>query len=388
MGLIRKVSIEEYWNKKNPSQSTPWFRTMFSRNRFQNILKFLHIVDSKKLPPRNSPAYKPSSRFQPLIDFVNRKFLQYYNPRRELSVDESLVGTKGKTSMMQYIPSKRARFGVKFWMLVESVTGYVLQMNVYQGKRFDPTPTGTLQGTNVVMKLLQDSRLLGKGFHVFADSFFASMNLATNLLRERTFLTGTMKKSRPMPQMIKTARPAQGASVYTRQGQKLLCCFRDNNRQKPVTLISTYYNAINTLNGRPRVIGGYNTFMGGVDLSDQLIGVYSDHRKCSKVWKKIIYHIFHRILLNAYLLYVQNTSDVPVMSRLQFVQSVVESLAAEHLAPRIPNVPVRVKRLEGRKERDCIVCSDRKNRIRRRSRTICQRCARGLHSRCVHQHEC
>jgi hypothetical protein len=57
-------------------------------------------------------------------------------------------------------------------MLVESVTGYVLQMTVYQGKRFDPTPVGTLQGTNVVMNLMKDSRLLGKGFHVFADSFF------------------------------------------------------------------------------------------------------------------------------------------------------------------------------------------------------------------------
>ena len=50
MGLIRKVSIEEYWNTHNPSQSTPWFRCMFSRNRYQNILKFLYLVDKKKIP--------------------------------------------------------------------------------------------------------------------------------------------------------------------------------------------------------------------------------------------------------------------------------------------------------------------------------------------------
>jgi hypothetical protein len=72
--------------------------------------------DKKKIPKRNDLSYKPSLRFKPLIDFVNRKFLHYYNPRRELSVDESLVGTKGKTSMLQYIPSKRSRLGVKFWM--------------------------------------------------------------------------------------------------------------------------------------------------------------------------------------------------------------------------------------------------------------------------------
>jgi hypothetical protein len=63
-------------------------------------------------------------------------------------------------------------------MLVESVTGYILQMTVYQGKRFDPTPVGTLQGTNVVMNLMKDSRLLGKGFYVFADSFFSSLNFS------------------------------------------------------------------------------------------------------------------------------------------------------------------------------------------------------------------
>ncbi|XP_071153115.1 piggyBac transposable element-derived protein 4-like [Mytilus edulis] len=207
MGLIRKVSIEEYLNKHNPSQSTPWFRCMFSRNRFQKILNFLHLVDTKKLPKRNDPAYRPSQRFKPLLDFVNRKFLRFYNPRRELAVDESLVGTKGKTSMLQYIPSKRSRFGVKFLMLVESVTGYVLQKDVYHGKHFDPTPAGTLQGTNVVMNLMKSSNLLGQGFHVFADSFFASLNLVKKLLRERTYLTDTMRTNRPMPQMIKNARP-------------------------------------------------------------------------------------------------------------------------------------------------------------------------------------
>ncbi|XP_052105918.1 piggyBac transposable element-derived protein 4-like [Mytilus californianus] len=313
MGLIRKVSFEEYWNKHSPSQSTPWFRCMFSRNQFQNILKFLHLVDTKTLPNPNDPAYKPSQRFKPLLDFGNRKFLRYYNSRRELAVDESLVGTKGKTSMLQYIPSKRSRFGLKFWMLVESVTVYVLQMDVYHGKRFDPTPAGTLQGTNVVINLMKNSHLLGKGFHVFADNFFASLNLANKLLRERTYLTGTMRTNRPTPQMIKNACPQAGNAVYARQRQIMLCCFRDHNRKNPVTLVSTYYNAIDTLNGKPRIIGAYNTFMGGVDLSDQMIGAYNDHRKCSKVWKKIIYHIFNRIMLNEYILYSHNTS-LPVMS--------------------------------------------------------------------------
>jgi hypothetical protein len=106
-----------------------------------------------------------------------------------------------------------------------------------------------------------------------------------------------------MPQMIKNARPQAGDAVYARQGQNMFWCFRDHNRQKPVTLVSTFYSATNTLNGKPRIICAYNTFMCGVDLSDQMIVAYNDHRKCNKVWKKIIYHTFHRIMLNSYILY-------------------------------------------------------------------------------------
>lgn len=57
MGLIRKPTLAEYWSTRN-SQTTPWFKTMFPRNRFQLILKFFHIVDNKKVPKRNSPHYR------------------------------------------------------------------------------------------------------------------------------------------------------------------------------------------------------------------------------------------------------------------------------------------------------------------------------------------
>ena len=167
MGMIRKPTIPQYWNKKYASQDTQWFRSMFSRNRFQCLLKFLHVVDCSKLPPRTSPVYNPAARFQPLIDFVNRMFIRYYRPRKEVSVDESLVKTKGKTSMLQYIPSKKSKFGIKFWILAESVTGYILRIIVYRGKRFDPTPAGQLQGSNVVMSLLRETNLSAKGTTCF-----------------------------------------------------------------------------------------------------------------------------------------------------------------------------------------------------------------------------
>lgn len=39
MCLIRKPTIPSYWSTKD-SQATPWFRKMFTRNRFQVLLAF------------------------------------------------------------------------------------------------------------------------------------------------------------------------------------------------------------------------------------------------------------------------------------------------------------------------------------------------------------
>jgi NAD+--asparagine ADP-ribosyltransferase len=66
-------------------------------------------------------------------------------------------------------------------MLCESATGYILQMSVYRGRHFDPVPAGVLQGTRVVVDLMQSSSHLNKGYHVFCDSYFCSINLATQL---------------------------------------------------------------------------------------------------------------------------------------------------------------------------------------------------------------
>lgn len=287
MGLNKKAAIKEYWNTKDISQSTPWFRLVFSRNRFQNILKFLHIVNTKKIPARNERNYNPANRVQPLIDFLNRQFLKHYQPKREVTVDETLMGTKGKSSMLQYIPSKRSRFGIKFWVLAEAVSGYILQLKIYLGKTFEPVlPAGTLQGTHVVNTLLKGANLLRKGHHVFTDNFFTSLNLARSLLQERTFLTGTLRRNRPMPNLIKNSNPTQGQAIYARSQSTLMCSYKDNNHgRKPVRLVSTYYHAVRTENGKPLIVNAYNTFMGGVDLADQMLASYYDHRKCTKVWK-------------------------------------------------------------------------------------------------------
>ncbi|XP_033761258.1 piggyBac transposable element-derived protein 4-like [Pecten maximus] len=390
MCLLKKLSIAEYWNVLLPSQASVWFRKVLSRNRFQIIMKFLHVADFQRMVPRQHPAYDPASRFRPLLSFINNQFRRYVVPKRELCVDETLVGSRGHSVMRQYIPSKASKYGVKFWMLCEAATGYIMQMFVYRGKEFDPTPRGELQGTNVVHDLLSASELLNKGYHVFCDSFFCSIHLGTALLRCRTYLTGTLRKNRPMPLTIRNGNPDTETPIYMRNGQMLCLVYRENDDKKPTRLLSTLIPAQQLPTGRPRIVQSYNKYMGAVDLDDALMSSYCYQRKNKKVWKKIVLNLFHRIMLNAYILYSQNTSDRPVMSRLKFIQLVVESLAdLGHInaLPRNRRPRQRLDLLPGRREKDCCVCSKRAaGGVRRRSRTVCSICKRGVHRHCLTRH--
>lgn len=47
-------------------------------------------------------------------------------------------------------------------------------------------------------------------------------------------------------------------------------------------------------------IAFYNEIMGGVDLADQMSGVYDKGRKSCKWWKKVYYDILRKLLGNLY----------------------------------------------------------------------------------------
>jgi hypothetical protein len=204
------------------------------------------------------------------MQHANNVFKRYISPNRELSVDEALVGTKARSMMTQYIPTKSRKFGIKLWVLVEAVSGYIIHFFPYRGRRYDPVPNGEMQGTHVVMKLLRESDLLGKWHHVFCDNFFTSLILARRLLTANTYLTGTILKNRNLPRLISEANPGANQTVFSRSGRLLCCAFKERQNRKTVRFVSTYMNAVHNQNEKPSIATTYNKFMGGVDMNDMM----------------------------------------------------------------------------------------------------------------------
>ena len=50
-----------------------------------------------------------------------------------MTIDEMLVGFRGKCSFRQYIPSKPAKYGMKIHALPDAKTSYLWNMEIYAG---------------------------------------------------------------------------------------------------------------------------------------------------------------------------------------------------------------------------------------------------------------
>eukprot|EP00745_Piridium_sociabile_P033917 TRINITY_DN58298_c0_g2_i4.p1 TRINITY_DN58298_c0_g2~~TRINITY_DN58298_c0_g2_i4.p1 ORF type:complete len:699 (+),score=112.90 TRINITY_DN58298_c0_g2_i4:68-2164(+) len=396
MGLLRKKELASYWSSK-PSQQTPFFNATMPQRLFLLMTRMFHVNDVHQ-PARGEEGFDPWHKVRPVLDHMNRACKQYYVPSREISIDESMIGMKNRCCYIQYMPNKRhARFGIKKFQLCD-----VCHVELYGGKDFDVRHEEG-QAHAVVMRLMQACTLLNRGYHLYTDNFYTKPMLADTLFQQGTLLTGTVRSnSRGLSVHMKQARPGIGGTLYERQGQKLCVAFREKRSQRnPVLLLSTYHSARNEereVRGRrktkPVMVFDYNSHMGGVDLSDKKVCHIAGERPTHRYWIKIFRNLLDIAVLNAYEIYAMNT-DRNRMCKHDFVVCIVESLCGARDQqiqpdPVRPLAPLhRLVLLPGRRERDCVVCSDRHGRggNRRRSRHWCPGCEVGCHERCEPQLE-
>lgn len=91
MGVVEKKGrIGEYWSTHWLTQTTAFSETM-PKTRYLQILCFIHFVDNKDAS--NDKSNK-MWKIQPVIDYLNKRFRSTYHPRRELSIDETMIKFK------------------------------------------------------------------------------------------------------------------------------------------------------------------------------------------------------------------------------------------------------------------------------------------------------
>lgn len=293
MGQIRKENIKEYWSV-DPYLATPIFSKLMSRNRFEQVTRYLHFNDNTKMNENSDRLYK----IDPVYKYLTEKFKTVYTPHQNLSLDEAMIAWRGKLKFKTYNPRKLTKYGILVRVLSESQTGYICNMEIYcgQGKKLQDTVTTIL------------TPYFGYWHHLYMDNYYNTLNIAEFLLQNKMRICGTIRANR-LPRCLKTKslNLKKGESIFKRKGDILLQLWKD---KREVRMISTIHKfemvectgKYKTMQ-KPKCIADYNLNMNGVDLADQYLSYYSILRKTIKWPKKVVLYLVNCGLFNAFKIY-------------------------------------------------------------------------------------
>ncbi|KAJ8956555.1 hypothetical protein NQ318_019279 [Aromia moschata] len=243
-----KLPRERLFWSLDEDVSIPCVSTAMSRNRFQEIKKYLHFADNSKLD-KSDKLYK----MRPMVTMLNKNFQQWGIFHPHLSIDEAMVKYYGHHSAKQFIRGKPVRFGYKEWMLCSS-TGYCYNFDVYCGAKpscieteIKAKPTLPL-GSRVVLELLEC--VTEPSDHtVFFDNYFTSYDILKTL-REKGFrATGTARDNRikncPLPSKSEVNKKERGHffHMYDKTNNLLFVKWKDNS----IVTMATNYDTIEPL---------------------------------------------------------------------------------------------------------------------------------------------
>ncbi|XP_071393737.1 piggyBac transposable element-derived protein 4-like [Centroberyx affinis] len=330
-GLVSVHQRSDYWRREWPYN----FRfpsEKMTRDRFEAILWSLHLSNPKEDEDndrkRNTAEYDRLFKIKPLYTEIVSACQAHFHPYKNISIDERMVASKARISMKQYMKDKPTKWGYKLFVLADASTAYTWNFFVYTGKSEFATGQGLSYSS--VMDLIPA---------LFQD--LSSKNIGC---------CGTIRKTRigfPKTEQNDLPRKAERGDLRWIRKDKLLFVKWMDTRE--VTMCSTVHEAFSGQTVKRKVkeagvwqtktvsipdsVVDYNRSMGGVDLSDALIGYYSVHHKTMKWYKTFFYHFVDIAVVNSFLLHKElyKIRNDPTMRKPHTQKIFREKLAAEML---------------------------------------------------------
>lgn len=307
MGVHKLPFFYDYWSS-DCLLGVPGISAGMPVDRFKALLRCLHLNDNTTAVPRNQPGYDRLHKIRPMIDCLRETWRTIYHPPKEQSIDEAMVGFKGRNSMKQYMPMKPTKRGYKVWCRC-SPNGMMNDCEIYQGSIAQERENNL--STAVVLGLAK--YIYDKGHHLYFDNYFSSMVLAEQLLAHGTYCCGTARSNRKRyPTSLKKVALDRGQHRSQTVGDVHCFVWKD---KKNIDFIETICGPNETSSVQrknkdgsrmavscPLAVKLYNVNMGGVDLADCKRQVYSCSRKSKKWWHRLFYFFLDVGIVNAHIL--------------------------------------------------------------------------------------
>ena len=252
-GVHPNTNAEDDWSV-HPGLRNNLVSSTMTRGRFYLLSEVLacsdpatgpqHIRDKKDrfMWMKAHPLYP----LQIIWDTVSDNCLQNYNPQRELSLDEAMIKYKStKANIKRFfmpLTCKPTKMGFKIYAVSEARSGYLLHMKVHS--------ESGLKMKDLSLRMMQP--FLGRYHRLFCDRLYTSVALAKELLDQKTYLCGAVKRSsKGLPDDFNTkeginpskhrqislmSKSPRGTMYSRQQGQLTVVLWRDT---KVVSLLST-----------------------------------------------------------------------------------------------------------------------------------------------------
>ncbi|KAJ8891330.1 hypothetical protein PR048_010846 [Dryococelus australis] len=290
------------------------------------VLKLLwylpHGNDNTSVPHGNKDKiYK----LRPVVNKLNDRFQQVYKGTRELSIDESIILFKGRSTLKQYNPMNPIKRDYKLWAMADQ-RGYTLAFKVYQekGELAETKFQGYGLGERVVLELLK--HVWGSFKELYFDNNFLCSHFLRDLQQKNTTRLWNDTSSKDSTDDKKFDR---GESDF-RFTNTDVGYFKWNDTKRVHLVSNSHGSEIITVKikgrngnsynvGCPTVVSDYNQHVGGVDHADRLRQPYYVDRKSWKWWHRLFWGMCCIAFVNAFVVY----KDISV---LEFRSSVSQGL--------------------------------------------------------------
>lgn len=394
-GILIHAGVDRSWDVParelfSGEFANPIYRATMSIFRFEEIRRFVRFDDKRT---RNTRLETDKLA---MVSYVWDLFIEQCKtcviPDTNVTIDEQLVGFRGRCRFVQYMPSKPAKYGLKIFWMCESKSGYAMDGLVYVGRQPGEPPHKNL-GLEVVQTLVRS--IQNSGLNLTVDNFFTSIPLANYLLDKNITVVGTLRQNKP--DIPKEMKPSKDRVVCSS-----LFCFQKNvtmvsyapKKNKCVILLSTMHHDTSVNNDakrKPEIISYYNKTKGGVDLMDQMVSTYTCKRQSKRWPMTFFFNMIDVAALNAYIVFTQehpNYNTGTTHKRRLFLKDLAKELVMPHMQRRSTNpnlrqsvrecmksfidisVPQTVQ-ISATKRKRCSVCP---SNIDRKSTMICISC--------------
>ncbi|XP_043270636.1 uncharacterized protein [Venturia canescens] len=366
-----KLSLDDIFSEHHGSG---FCRAAFSEHRFQFLNYMVRFDDKSTREERR--ARDKLAPIREIWDMFIKNCTDSYEPSTDITIDEQLIGFRGRCCFRIYMKSKPDKYGLKVLMCNDAQTSYMISAIPYVGKvtpeRGDSVPT------YFVRKLLDCTSIPGTWRHITMDRWFTSVPLF-EMLREKYQLraVGTIQKNRTeIPIQMKTSGNV-GTSKFVYTPTLTLVAYTPKANKIVLVLSSIHHDAsINRTTGKPEMIMYYNAHKGGIDTFDQHCHTFNVARRTRRWPLKFFFNMINQATINAQILYNLKVSNEK-LSRSKFLKNLAYALITPHAQMRLnsPTLRISVKNIISKVLKIDIPTTDVPNLFRDESQGRCALCS-------------